>query len=252
MRLITKLRVLAISIALLGTPALYADDQDLNNEPETQDNGAFKTSNPDQISRITNDFEQLLAEQEEPAAVVEGLRTGNEFTYNGEFLQFEGGMGYGNVVKALALAEHNGGNLQEVLAMRESGMGWGEIAQSLDTKVGTIVSGIKNPEASTTSSDPNTVGNSTVNASKAIKQGHTTTLNNGYRPSNVGITDGLGNSISSPGLKKGHNYSKANKTHNGAQNGGTPSAVHSGAAGSAGITSGLNNGMGQGKGNAMT
>ncbi len=46
------------------------------------------------------------------------------------------GLGYGEIVKAYALAEASGKTVEEILAMKEEGMGWGEIAQALEVKPG--------------------------------------------------------------------------------------------------------------------
>jgi len=237
----TLFSVVCSCLLLTWTQPLYAEDDSLNNEQPTLDEAVTKHTNTQLIDRISGDFDQLLASQDDPMAVVTGLRSGNEFVYNGETLQATGGMGYGNVVKVLALTEHNGGNMQEILAMRNSGMGWGEIAHSLDTTVGAQMNRINHPQVlPTTTSTIDTRNTSTRVSTPSPAQS-----NNGYRPSGVGITDGLGNSITSPGVQRGHAYGQSKKpsgphakaSHN-------SSMIRSGAG--AGISSGISSGLNQG------
>jgi hypothetical protein len=48
------------------------------------------------------------------------------------------GMGWGEVGHALAISQRAGVPLKDVLALRDSGMGWGEIAQKYNFKLGEV------------------------------------------------------------------------------------------------------------------
>ena len=50
------------------------------------------------------------------------------------------GLGYGGLMIANSLARETGRNFDEIVAMKESGMGWGRIAQENGVKLGPIVS----------------------------------------------------------------------------------------------------------------
>lgn len=132
-------------------------------------------------SEMVSDFKPLAGSKENAEALVSGLRTGGDIELvsakpDGTKVvttveNTAKPMGWGNVFIALALTQEslaqrgiteptaaelaaalNGGSvivggktveLQGVLAMRASGMGWGRIAQSLDVKLGQVVSRMK-------------------------------------------------------------------------------------------------------------
>src|SRR3989339_664738 len=51
--------------------------------------------------------------------------------------------GYGEIMHALVISSKSGQPLDTIVALRESGMGWGEIAKKYDLKLGTITSEVK-------------------------------------------------------------------------------------------------------------
>lgn len=137
--------------------------------------------------QIAGDFSDLAGSADNANALVRSLRSGEHVDLAGgtptETVSFDpptGKMGWGNVFIALALAEQslkqagvadpttaqlvtalNGGTLtvtttggtQEVtlagiLALRASGQGWGQIAKSMDVKLGHVISAIKSENKS--------------------------------------------------------------------------------------------------------
>ena len=58
------------------------------------------------------------------------------------------GYGYGEISHALVVSEKSGKSLDEITALRNSGMGWGEIAKKYDLKLGTINAEAKKVEKS--------------------------------------------------------------------------------------------------------
>jgi hypothetical protein len=144
------------------------------------DEAALKQGDAKVISQLTADFKKLAGSEENATALVTGLRDGTSVkltsTVNGQaqtatFTPPTGKLGYGNAYLALALAQAeltkagiasptpeqlqtalNGGSLTVgdktiafagVLKLRADGQGWGQIAQTLDVRLGTVVSGIR-------------------------------------------------------------------------------------------------------------
>lgn len=115
------------------------------------ENGALKATSSQVTAKLTDEFDQALSDNlvrdtngvavVTSEDIVTGLRQGTAFEYqlaNGDsqIIDPASGLGYGEVRHALTLSEQNGGDLQSVLDMRESGMGWGEIAQQQGTTLG--------------------------------------------------------------------------------------------------------------------
>jgi len=107
-----------------------------------------------------------------------------------------GKMGYGNVFTSLALAKQQLGQLgisqptpeqlqtaltggtittgtgtttqlQGILTMRSQGMGWGQIAQKLGTKLGPVVSGLKSANQNMTTTNTSSTGNQSATSSES-------------------------------------------------------------------------------------
>ena len=71
-------------------------------------------------------------------SLVKTLRTGSPGTK---------GLGFGEISIALALAEKSGKSVNDILAMRQSGTGWGELARNLGLKnLGSVVKSVKATE----------------------------------------------------------------------------------------------------------
>jgi antitoxin (DNA-binding transcriptional repressor) of toxin-antitoxin stability system len=165
---------------VLSDGALAASDDDaatLTTQIQTMDASATAKGSSPVTGKIAADFEAFAGSQENSTALVTGLRNGSEITLTQEgepsatFTPATKPMGYGNVSASLALAKYqlaqqgitnptpeqlltalNGGSItidgktveyQGVLQMRADGLGWGQIAQQLGTKLGPVVSGIK-------------------------------------------------------------------------------------------------------------
>lgn len=58
------------------------------------------------------------------------------------------GLGYGGLMIANALARETGRSFEDIVAMKQSGMGWGRIAQENGVKLGPIVSGLNRADKS--------------------------------------------------------------------------------------------------------
>ena len=61
--------------------------------------------------------------------------------------------------------------LQGVLTMRSQGMGWGQIAQKLGTKLGPVVSGLKGANQSMTTANASSTGSQSTSSSNGIVSG---------------------------------------------------------------------------------
>lgn len=79
-------------------------------------------------------------------------------------LRGEAGWGYGEIARALFLAQSSEASLEEILAMRASGEGWGEISESLlgdaglkGFNLGLIISGREDPATGPEAANPSDV-----------------------------------------------------------------------------------------------
>jgi hypothetical protein len=109
--------------------------------------GAFAQSRDELVGKYTT----LAGSEANAKTLVNGLRDGKDFTINGtSFKTPTGKMGYGEVNIALSIAEKELGTarptttqlrstLNEVLAMRADGKGWGQIAQAYGFKLGEVM-----------------------------------------------------------------------------------------------------------------
>lgn len=170
---------LLVAAALSGGAYTVAADEAaaLTGEIQTMDASATTKGVGAVTGKIATDFQSFAGSRENSTALVSGLRNGAEvtLTQKGEpsatFTPATKPMGYGNVSTSLSLAKYqlaqqgitnptpeqlkvalNGGTIdyggktvdyQGVLQMRADGLGWGQIAQQLGTKLGPVVSGMK-------------------------------------------------------------------------------------------------------------
>jgi antitoxin (DNA-binding transcriptional repressor) of toxin-antitoxin stability system len=177
----TRRRALALLVAAAlsgGAHTVAADEAAaLTGEIQTMDASATTKGSGAVTGKIASDFQSFAGSRENSTALVSGLRNGSEvtLTQKGEpsatFTPATKPMGYGNVSTSLSLAKYqlaqqgitnptpeqlkialNGGTIdyggktvdyQGVLQMRADGLGWGQIAQQLGTKLGPVVSGMK-------------------------------------------------------------------------------------------------------------
>lgn len=166
-------------LLLAGVPAAFAEDKDDLDlqECSAQIDAAVKTQNEAEITaKIAEKFTTLAGSENNATALVAGLHAGTNVTLNttvnGEivtttFMPSTGQQGFGNVYISLSLAQAefaklsitnptptqleavlNGGAITTtsgtvtvagILALRESGQGWGQIAKTLDLKLGPVV-----------------------------------------------------------------------------------------------------------------
>jgi hypothetical protein len=139
-----------------------------------------------------------------------------------------GKMGHGNVFTSLALAKQQLGQLgisqptpqqlqaaltggevttatgttttTGILTMRSQGMGWGQIAQQQGTKLGPVISGLKNANQQMTTANASSTGSQSTSSSSAIVSG------SGKSHGNSG-KNGSGQNTSGEGIVSGSNRS---------------------------------------------
>ncbi|WOX05542.1 hypothetical protein [Microbulbifer pacificus] len=178
----------AIAAALVGivsVPLVWADD--VISHTETTDAEVVEVANSVPGDRIAGYFSDFFGDEQYSKTVVAGLRDGSihyvkplpegteETGSEGdsatetseetpelvESTEGHKGMGYGNVLITMALAEKMAASsaaaalegetgmtadqcLNEVLRMRQvDGMGWGEIAKAMKVNLGEVISGIR-------------------------------------------------------------------------------------------------------------
>jgi len=182
MQIRPRVLALLVAAALAGAHPARADDAAaLTGEIQTMDASATTKGAGVVTGKIAADFQSFAGSRENATALVNGLRNGSEITLtqNGQpsatFTPATKPMGYGNVSTSLALAKFqlaqqgitnptpeqlkialNGGTItsdgktvtyQGISQMRADGLGWGQIAQQVGTKLGPVVSGIKTQNA---------------------------------------------------------------------------------------------------------
>jgi antitoxin (DNA-binding transcriptional repressor) of toxin-antitoxin stability system len=183
MKFQSRTLVLLAAVALAGgTRTAAADDAAaLTTEIQKMDGGATTRNAGVVTGRIAGDFESFAGSKQNSTALVTGLRNGSEVTLTQKgqppatFTPATKPMGYGNVSTSLALARYqlaqqgianptpqqlktaldggtitSGGKTVEyrgILQMRADGLGWGQIAQQVGTKLGPVVSGLKSQNA---------------------------------------------------------------------------------------------------------
>jgi len=162
---------LAAALAGVAPVALAQSTTTIEQEVVVIDRSATEAASQP-AEKMAQSFAPLVGSETDSLAVVDGLRSGSEFTLVGEtediVITPAAPMGYGNVFATLALAQESlaaigiteptaeelavalqGGEIvidgtvnefDGVLTMRESGMGWGEIANSLGLRLGAVVS----------------------------------------------------------------------------------------------------------------
>ena len=173
--------LLSVSILAAMTPFAVAQTSGTTTgtvDTETQKlNTTAENHGQTQVAtRIASDFTTLAGSKDNANALVRALRNGTPVTLGSTtFTPPTGKMGWGNVFISLALAQSSlaqlgitkpttaqlqaalmGGTvtgadgttttLKGVLTLRADGMGWGQIAQSLGTKLGPVVSAIKSTQ----------------------------------------------------------------------------------------------------------
>jgi antitoxin (DNA-binding transcriptional repressor) of toxin-antitoxin stability system len=171
------MRIRRRALALLAAVALSAGAHTVAADEAATLTGEIQTMDASVTTKVAAGFQSFAGSRENSTALVTGLRNGSEvtLTQTGEpsatFTPATKPMGYGNVSTSLSLAKYqlaqqgitnptpeqlqtalNGGTItyggkrvdyQGVLQMRADGMGWGQIAQQLGTKLGPVVSGVK-------------------------------------------------------------------------------------------------------------
>jgi hypothetical protein len=180
-------------------------------------------------------------------------------------------MGYGNVFTSLALAKQQLGQLginqptpqqlqavltggavttgtgttatttllQGILTMRSQGMGWGQIAQKLGTKLGPVVSGLKSANQSMTTTNASSTGSQSSSSPSGIvfgsgkSQGNSGQSVSGQNNAGEGIVSASGRSMGN-----GNAYGKGIVTGAGQAGGGSSGITTAGGQGNYGQAKG--------------
>lgn len=142
--MLRKTTLLLCTVAIFTFPlaASADDDKAMSGESRRIDRAAAGANGNDVAVRFAADFPGTFGTPEETRELIAELRgrdpQGND----------KGALGYGEIYLSLALAQElaresgmqPGDALNEVLARRTEGMGWGQIAKSFDLKLGHVVS----------------------------------------------------------------------------------------------------------------
>jgi hypothetical protein len=178
-----------------------------------------------------------------------------------------GKMGHGNVFTSLALAKQQLGQLgisqptpqqlqaaltggeittatgttttTGILTMRSQGMGWGQIAQQQGTKLGPIISGLKNANQQMTTTNASSTGSQSTSSSSAIVSGSGKSHGNsgknvsGQNRSGEGIVGGSNRSTPS-----GNAYGRGIVSGSGQADGGNSGITTAGGHGNSGQAKG--------------
>lgn len=228
-------------------------------------------------SKLVSSFAPLAGSTENSTSLVKGLRSGTPIVLTSPsstpgapsntvtFTSPTRPMGYGNIRIALSLAktqlasqgitqptpEQLQGALmgtstttagttttqQGILQMRASGMGWGQIANSMGVKLGAVMSGKTPAVATTTTTSTSGAVNATGAKSNSTSGGGTTAAGNQGKHSGTTTAEGAKPSGGSKGIttSMGHNSSSKGITtslgHNSSSKGITTSQGHSSNAG---------------------
>lgn len=269
-----------------GAHTVAADDAAaLTGEIQTMDASTATKGSGAVTGKIAGDFQSFAGSTENATALVTGLRNGSEvtLTQTGEpsatFTPATKPMGYGNVSISLSLAKYqlaqqgitnptpeqlqialNGGTIeyggkivdyQGVLQMRADGMGWGQIAQQLGTKLGPVVSGIKTQNAhiaTLPAAKPVTTSRATGATTATGASAAATAANNGRGASGgKGIVTASGSSAAA-GTAKGKGAASVTSAGNGASSSRGQGIVTAAGTGASPVAQGV----GQGKAGVVT
>ena len=199
--LVRTLVALALACA---TGAVWA--QTASGTPPTVGTAPATASKP--TDKLVSTFSDFSGSPDNAASLVNGLRTGSAITLSGPTGGSPGGealtfsaptrpMGYGNIRIALSLAQTqlasqgitnptpaqlqgalvgstDGATTQGILQMRASGMGWGQIANSMGYKLGPVMSGKQTFTTATTSAAGTTTRTAGSSSTVHGKSGITT------------------------------------------------------------------------------
>ncbi len=230
-----KKAVLAVAIAACtGLVALPAFSQ-------TTPSTTGSTTTP--AAKLSSQYQTFAGSQKNSDGLITALRDGTSVTLVGPtlaglpttpsatFTPATGKLGYGNINIALSLAKAdlakvgitnptptqlaaalNGGNfatttgpvtMTGVLAQRQSGLGWGEIAKTMDVNLGSLVSSSKTDKAQAKSGTPGKSGEthaSNASSAKGNSSGHDSSAAGHANSGNAGNN---GNSSGSSGGNAG-------------------------------------------------
>lgn len=270
-----RLSQIFLIVTMLATPLVMADPAGTTTGTSISPNPAT-ASVPE--SKLVSSFTPMAGSTENSTSLIKGLRSGTPIVLTSPsatpgappstvtFTSPTRPMGYGNIRIALSLArtqlasqgitqptpEQLQGALmgsstgsagstttsQGILQMRASGMGWGQIANSMGVKLGTVMSG-KTPTTTTTTTAAGTV-NATGAKSTSSSAGITTAAGAQGKHSGTTTAEGARSSGSSKGITTSQGHSSAAGASSGAVNaaGSRAGGIGSAAGANAGHASG--------------
>ena len=158
-------------------------------------------------ARLSDIFSASVGSKTDATALIEGMRAGKDVNLADVTVSGTGKtMGYGNINIALSLAKADAGatatpkgflsSLNNVMGMRASGLGWGEIAKDLGFKLGEVVRASKSATSSSKADRSEKPGKSTgmADAGKANGKGPDASAMGGEKgPGSNGNGNGNGN-----------------------------------------------------------
>ncbi|MEO6624237.1 MAG: hypothetical protein ABIN37_05345, partial [Burkholderiaceae bacterium] len=140
------------SILAIATIAACGVVLPLATQAQTTTTSTNTTSSSSGVTggRLADTYSASVGSKDDAKTVVEGMRAGKDVTVNGVTVSGTGGtMGYGNINIAMSLANSQMSAtstskdflaaLDNVMDMRASGMGWGQIAHALGVNLGQVV-----------------------------------------------------------------------------------------------------------------
>ncbi|MCB2027598.1 MAG: hypothetical protein KDH18_02260, partial [Rhodoferax sp.] len=141
------LGAIAFALILLGSAAVAQTGGTQLTAPTAD----TRSSTPARATGIAAQYGASIGTTEEAGAVIDAMRTGKDVTVGDVTVSGTGkSMGWGNVEIAMALAKSQVAAdatskeflsaLDQVMDMRSSGMGWGQVAKDLGVNLGQVMS----------------------------------------------------------------------------------------------------------------
>lgn len=152
-----NIEALALSTIVLGV-IHWGVAAHAQTAPSTMHASTNTTSSSPTAGQLADSYAATIGSKDEARSVVEAMRTGSDVTVGETTVSGSGKtMGWGNVNIALSLAGSQvapGASskdflsaLNNVMGMRSSGMGWGQVAKELGVNIGQVVSASRSSKA---------------------------------------------------------------------------------------------------------
>lgn len=165
------------------------------------------TTGNNSANRMAATYSAAFGTKDDARTAIEGMRAGKDVTQSGVSVSGTGAtMGYGNIDIALSLAKARAGEeattkdflsaLDQVMDMRASGMGWGQIAKDSGFNLGQVHGGSKSNRALSAKADAgktNSLGRGVEGTGGAQGQGNGKGGSGGSNSGGGGNAGGGGN-----------------------------------------------------------